>query len=107
MLTYSEKTKRSRLVDKMWQRTLKGKSANDASKKSHCITSDGHYLYGFPESADDSRVKNFIYCIMPKKITENMTVCVLHLLQRKIINRKYTRLRYEYASSLLYMKLPS
>jgi hypothetical protein len=107
LLTYSEKTKRSRTFNGRQQQSPEDNGAINVSKKSHRITSGGYYLYGRPELAEDDRVGHFIYCIMPTAITKGMTICVLHLLQRKFINRKDAIPSYEYASSLLYMKLPS
>jgi hypothetical protein len=63
-------------------------------------------LYGHPKSEDDNQVNHFIYCIREKEILKDTTICVLSLLQ-KTINRKDMGSRYEYASSLFYMKLPS
>jgi hypothetical protein len=42
---------------------------------------------------------------MPEEVYENMIICALSLLQRKVINREDSEPHYEHASSLLYMKL--
>jgi hypothetical protein len=104
LLACLEKTKMSDTI--VWHQLSKSHS-NAASKQNYRVTGGNICLYRRLESADDSQVNHFIYCIMPKEISENMMVCVLSLLQRKIINRKDTEPRYEYSSSLIYMKLPS
>jgi hypothetical protein len=83
------------------------RSGNATSEQSQRVTSENRYLYGSPESADGDQVRHFIYCITPTVMSRNMTICVLYLMQRKVINRKGTGPRYKYDSSLLYMKLPS
>jgi hypothetical protein len=75
-------------------------------EQSESIASSDYCLYGCPELTDDGQDGHFIYCIMPTVMSRDTTICVLSLLQRKVINRKDTEPRYEYASSLLYMKLP-
>jgi hypothetical protein len=107
VLNYLEQTKAPGIADKVWKQILKESSVSVTPKQSQRVTSGGHYLYGCPDSADSNRVSHFIYCIIPTVVSRDTMICVLSLLQRKFINRKDTGPRYEYASSLLYMKLPS
>jgi hypothetical protein len=96
------------VTDAMGKHFLKGDKSWDATlKRNQRVTNENRYLYGFPESEDNNRVRHFIYCITPAVMSEDAMICVLSLLQRNIIYRKDIEPRYEYSSSLLYMKLPS
>jgi hypothetical protein len=104
-LDNGEMLDKRRFIDVDQQRLSESSGENVASKQFQRFTCNDFRLYGCSELEDDNRISHFIYCIMPEKISENMTICVLSLSQ-KVIDRKDTSPRYEYASSLLYMKLP-
>jgi hypothetical protein len=81
-------------------------SGNVDLEQSQCVNSGDHCLYKCPELAGASQDSHFIYCIMPTVMSEDTTICVLSLLQRKVISMQDAEPRYKYASSLLYTKLP-
>jgi hypothetical protein len=107
VLVLIEETDWEKSIKRNWRQYQRRDIENAASKQDHRVITFSYRLYRHPESTDSNQFRHFIYCIMPEVASRDTTICVLYLMQRKIIDSKDTELSYEYVSSLLYMKLPS